>query len=615
MMRKRKVGDGKSVSDEVGTEAGSVRMTLRSMKSVGDGGDGIQQRNSKPFLLIRPGKKNKTQSTSKSSSQAAEKTLGDVSSEMPLPFNGNDMCKQLTTCYCCNYQGKIDNNKLVEFNQHNNNILQFDQDCSEGNLQYPNPLHQDIIALPNGLKEKLYKHNKFVIEVSLTNQYLDKFKDDLSMMDPPSDVLKIVVCCAFLHKRLSPRKNINLYNLKPDDNAGFNKVIYAIIQHCEGGTVVRGSKYLEAYWNYWENANEPKLSDLQGKLPEIKKPGNFNILFHVKHQLINQNNKNDATTMFKNWMCGEVTTPNDKKRFFSMYQLRDEKGVKLISGSDIKTICKKLVQAIYHSYQNHSQTSNLDDLSCVITLHGSMLNDVMKCAGECFNKIENDKQLKDKLQYFFDRFLYTIIIRIRSLKWIPAYCNPEEWFKSHAKAKGEKKARNGKQVRGGDVVVLDGECVPFEDEHGFYLEYDERILQWTYHEYYPKDDDKKYRVQKGDLRKIFEKPYFSALSESRIRYVKIIDISKDLRSGGPPVEFQYIEENQYTDMYMRGFLPGDKDIKIISKETKKAYDRFSCMGAEVDVCFEEDGKDKWVPLKDCYLVVPGRRKQDELSES
>jgi hypothetical protein len=310
------VGDGKKVSDEEGAEAGYMLRSKRGGPLVLD----IQTQYNK----------NKTQSTSKSTSQAVENTSCDGSGKMPAPSNAdpapapapdpgqepvlNDVCEQLATCYCCNYQGKVDNTELAKFNQHDHGILEFD-DISFANIQqYPCPLHQDIIALPSDMKTKLYEHNKFVIEVSLTNQYLVKFKDDLSQMDPPREMLRIVVCCAFLHKRLSPRKNINLCDIRPEGNAQFNIVIYAIVKDYKEGTVVRGGNYLEGFLNYWKNANDPKLADLHGRLPKNKNPGSFNILFHEKHQLRNQDEDADtAKTLFERWMCGSIATDEKKK--------------------------------------------------------------------------------------------------------------------------------------------------------------------------------------------------------------------------------------------------------------------------------------------------------------
>ncbi len=46
---------------------------------------------------------------------------------------------------------------------------------------------------------------------------------------------------------------------------------------------------------------------------------------------------------------------------------------------------------------------------------------------------------------------------------------------------------------------------------------------------------------------------------------------------------------------------------IMPKEVKKMYNQFSNYGARVTVCFQEHDNEKWVPLEDCYLVVPGKR--------
>jgi hypothetical protein len=153
----------------------------------------------------------------------------------------------------------------------------------------------------------MYEHNPFVIEASLTNPYLSKFKDDLADMNPSDGMLVMVVCCAFLHKRLSPRKNINLSDQQQNDNSGFNNVIYAMVKTCERGTVVRGEKYLNAFLTYMRSVSSPKLADLQGKLPQGQvRSGHFQILFHQKHKLKNpEEDEVKAKDLFKRWMmCG-----------------------------------------------------------------------------------------------------------------------------------------------------------------------------------------------------------------------------------------------------------------------------------------------------------------------
>jgi hypothetical protein len=194
----KKVADGESV------KAVSIGMRLRSKR----------QLNEVNVFVLNFGKKNEkkqnktkeTQSTNNSTSQAADNTLGDGSSELPVPSNGNviptkikstarlgrapatlssidgdfddaggdggeggrvdnvdgngrrrprPMSEQLTTCYCCNYKGNVDNNELTKFNQHKHGIMTFDGNCLGNNQQYPCPLHQDIIALPSELK-KIY---------------------------------------------------------------------------------------------------------------------------------------------------------------------------------------------------------------------------------------------------------------------------------------------------------------------------------------------------------------------------------------------------------------------------------------------------------------------------
>ncbi len=148
----------------------------------------------------------------------------------------------------------------------------------------------------------------------MTNPYLSKFKDDLSDMNPSEGMLKMVVCCAFLHKQLSPRKNINLSDQQPAGNSGFNNVIYAIVEPYEGGTVERGEKYLCAFLEYMKTGSTLKLADLQGKLLQGQnRLGNFQILFNQKHKLNNPvEDKTKAKELFKSWMCGSISTHKKK---------------------------------------------------------------------------------------------------------------------------------------------------------------------------------------------------------------------------------------------------------------------------------------------------------------
>ena len=119
-------------------------------------------------------------------------------------------------------------------------------------------------------KQELFNHNPFLMEVSWTNLYLKKFIQNLSKMEPSDESLRVVACCPFIHKQLSPQKNTKLGETGPDGNSRFNKIIYALVQECDEGTAVRGDNYLEAFSNYMTSGTTMKLSDLQGKL--IQKP-------------------------------------------------------------------------------------------------------------------------------------------------------------------------------------------------------------------------------------------------------------------------------------------------------------------------------------------------------
>jgi hypothetical protein len=109
--------------------------------------------------------------------------------------------------------------------------------------------------------------------------------------------------------------------LQPSGNTEFNKVIYAMVETCGGGTVARGEKYLNAVLTYMKTVSPPKLSDLQGKLPQGHSPsGHFQILFHHKHKLKNQE-EDDVTRakdLFKRWMMIGSLETHEKKEFFDM---------------------------------------------------------------------------------------------------------------------------------------------------------------------------------------------------------------------------------------------------------------------------------------------------------
>ena len=80
-------------------------------------------------------------------------TSGNGSREISALSDGNLGLQQLTTCYCCNYEGDVDTTELNIFNQYTHTILRFDGNCL-GNCQYPCPVHFDIISVPPELKKK-----------------------------------------------------------------------------------------------------------------------------------------------------------------------------------------------------------------------------------------------------------------------------------------------------------------------------------------------------------------------------------------------------------------------------------------------------------------------------